>query len=303
AAVRQAVVRITYTFSTTDALGRSRSAQSTGSGIIYSQQGLLVTNEHVVDDAPGPVTVELLDGRVFLGTVVGKDTFSDVAVVRIPGGALPVARFADSDTLRVGQPVIALGHSPLIPRPTDGRPGRILALDGQSFFARGAQHRNLIVTDAPIFEGDSGGPLIDLSGAVIGMNVLRLRDRVTREFEYMHIPSNRVMAVANAIVATGRVSRPFMGVSASEVTPDLAAIYGLPVARGILVTDVIPGTGAAAAGLRPGDVIIAVDGVAVATRNQLQAVIDTLTPGQTVVVTLATPLGPRQTPLTIGERP
>lgn len=305
AVVRPAVVRITYAVIETDQLGRQRRATSVGSGIIFDRRGYIATNAHVVERAPGPVTVDLIDGRRLEGVVVGMDRYTDVAVVQVAAPNLPVATWGDSSALVAGQPVVVIGHTPLLDRPYDGRAGVVLGLDGATILISGSIHRDLIRTSIAIYPGDSGGALLDAAGRVIGMNVMRRRDDPAGEWnEFLHIPSNRVQTIANLLVMNGKIARPFFGVNASTLTPQVAARLGLGHSRGAYIEALDPAGPAAQAGLVEGDTIIAVEGMSVRSRDELQLAIDRLLPGQVVTVDVIRSSGALETMIvTVGERP
>jgi serine protease Do len=226
-----------------------------GSGIILDRKGLIVTNNHVIDGA-NQVHVGLKDGRTFTGEVVGSDEATDVAVIRLDATDLPAAELGDSETLKVGQFVIAVGNALALPGgPTvslgvlsaKGRP-----LPGTDFIFEG-----LIQTDAAVNPGNSGGPLADLEGRVIGVTTMMIPYAQGMGFA---IPINTVKKIAQEIVENGRVSRRWIGISGVDVNPPLARRYGLQAEAGFLVAEVVPGSPADHGGLRNGDVIIGADG-------------------------------------------
>jgi S1-C subfamily serine protease len=287
---RPAVVRISYHFITTDRRGQQVAVEESGSGMILNGNGFIVTNQHVVEDTTEVtdhlVTVELLDGRSFKADVVGADEESDVAVIKIPAGEYPTVEFADSGSVFAGEPVIAIGHTPLIDNPTLGRAGSVLGTNGQMLFPGGAQHHDLVRTNISIYPGDSGGALIDADGHVVGMNVIRLPDYQSGKYiEGMHIPANRVRSVAETLIAYGKVSRPDFGVSASiAVTPQLAQTYALASQSGVLIQQVRRNGPAFTAGVRVGDIITALDGVPLLSPEQLNATVSSWAVGQVVTV-------------------
>lgn len=305
AVVRPAVVRITYAVIETDQFGRQRRATSVGSGIIFDRRGYIVTNAHVVERAPGPVTVDLIDGRRLEGVVVGMDRYTDVAVVQVAASNLPVATWGDSSSLFAGQPVVVIGHTPLLDRPYEGRAGVVLGLDGTTILISGSIHRDLIRTSIEIYPGDSGGALLDAAGQVVGMNVMRRRDDPAGEWnEFLHIPSNRVQTIANLLVMNGKISRPFLGVNVSTLTPQVAARLGLRHSRGAYIEALDPAGPAGQAGLVEGDTIVAVEGMPVRSRDDLQLAIDRLLPGQVVTVDVIRSTGALEPiTVTVGERP
>ncbi|MFN8533561.1 MAG: trypsin-like peptidase domain-containing protein [Dehalococcoidia bacterium] len=305
AIVRPAVVRISYSVVETDLFGRQRRATSVGSGIIFDRRGYIVTNAHVVEEAPGPVTVNLLDGRTLEGAVVGVDRYTDVAVVKVTAANLPVAAWGDSSSLVSGTPVMVIGHTPLLDRPYDGRPGVVLGLDGETILISGSIHRDLIRSSIEIYPGDSGGALIDSAGQIVGMNVMRRRDDPNSQWsDFLHIPSNRVQTIANLLVVHGKIARPFFGVSASTLTPQSAARLGLRHSRGAYIESLDPVGPAGSAGMVEGDTIISIEGMAVRSRDELQLAIDRLLPGQIVSVDVIHANGVGVTLIvTVGERP
>jgi S1-C subfamily serine protease len=226
-----------------------------GSGIILDRKGLIVTNNHVIDGA-NQVHVGLKDGRTFTGEVVGSDEATDIAVIRLEAADLPAAELGDSEDLKVGQFVIAVGNALALPGgPTvslgvlsaKGRP-----LPGTDFIFEG-----LIQTDAAVNPGNSGGPLADLEGRVIGITTMMIPYAQGMGFA---IPINTVKKIAQEIVENGRVSRRWIGISGVDVNPPLARRYGLRVEEGFLVAEVVPGSPADHAGLRNGDVIVGASG-------------------------------------------
>jgi serine protease Do len=226
-----------------------------GSGIILDRKGLIITNNHVIDGAT-QVHVGLKDGRTFTGEVVGSDEATDVAVIRLDAAEMPAAELGDSEALKVGQFVIAVGNALALPGgPTvslgvlsaKGRP-----LPGTDFIFEG-----LLQTDAAVNPGNSGGPLADLEGRVIGVTTMMIPYAQGMGFA---IPINTVKKIAQEIVENGRVSRRWIGISGVDVNPPLARRYGLQIEAGFLVAEVVPGSPADHGGLRNGDVIIGADG-------------------------------------------
>jgi S1-C subfamily serine protease len=226
-----------------------------GSGIILDKRGLIITNNHVIDGA-SQVSVSLKDGRTFTGEVVGSDEATDVAVIRLNVADLPAADLGDSENLRVGQFVLAIGNALALPGgPTvsmgvlsaKGRP-----LPGSDFIFEG-----LLQTDAAVNPGNSGGPLADLDGRVIGITTMMIPYAQGMGFA---IPINTVKKIAQEILESGRVSRKWIGISGIDVTPQLARRYNLQTESGFLVAEVVPRSPADFAGLRNGDVVVGADG-------------------------------------------
>jgi len=230
-------------------------SEGQGSGIILDGKGLIITNNHVIDGA-NQVHVNLKDGRTFTGEVVGADEATDVAVIRVDATDLPVAELGDSEMLKVGQFVLAIGNALALPGgPTvsmgvlsaKGRP-----LPGTDFIFEG-----LLQTDAAVNPGNSGGPLADLDGRIIGITTLMIPYAQGMGFA---IPINTVKKIAQEILENGKVSRRWIGISGVDVTPQLARRYNLQSESGFLVAEVVPRSPADYAGLRNGDVVLGADG-------------------------------------------
>ncbi len=225
-----------------------------GSGVIIDRGGYVITNNHVIDGA-ARVQVHLKDGRSFVGEVVGADSATDVAIIKVDAANLPVASLADSEKLKVGQIVLAIGNSlglqggPTVSMGVVSALGR--PLPGADFIFEG-----LIQTDTAINPGNSGGPLADLNGTVIGINTAMIPFAQGVGFA---IPANTVKWVANQIFEKGRVVRPWLGIVGASLTPALARRYDLPSDSGVLVAEVDPRGPAYEAGLRVGDVLVQVE--------------------------------------------
>jgi serine protease Do len=226
-----------------------------GSGIILDRKGLIVTNNHVIDGA-SQVHVSLKDGRTFTGEVVGSDEATDVAVIRLDADDLPAAELGDSEQLKVGQFVLAIGNALALPGgPTvsmgvlsaKGRP-----LPGSDFIFEG-----LLQTDAAVNPGNSGGPLADLDGRIIGITTMMIPYAQGMGFA---IPINTVKKIAQEILDNGRVSRRWIGITGIDVTPQLARRYNLQTESGFLVAQVVPRGPADHGGVRNGDVVVGADG-------------------------------------------
>ena len=223
------------------------------SGVIIDSTGYIVTNNHVIDGA-AKVQVTLKDGRTFVGEVVGTDPATDVALVRVDGVNLPVANLGDSESLKAGQIVLAIGNAlglpggPTVSMGVIGALGR--PLPGTDFVLEG-----FIQTDAAINPGNSGGPLADLSGNVIGINTAMIPFAQGVGFA---IPTHTVNRVVEQIIRHGRVVRPFLGISGVDMNPAIARRFNLPVDSGVLLAEVGRDTPAYEGGLRSGDIIFRV---------------------------------------------
>jgi len=246
-----------------------------GSGVIVDESGIILTNNHVVDGG-GRITVRLLDGREFEAVDVKVDPKTDLAVVRIEGaGSLKAARFGDSDALAVGDWVLALGQ----PFGLEGTvTAGIVSAKGRGLGI--AARENFIQTDAAINPGSSGGPLVNLDGEVVGINTAISSRNGGYQGVGFAVPINLAAWVSRQLVESGTVRRAYLGVMIQPVTQPLAEQFGVKVREGVLVTEVLPETPAAEAGLKPGDVIVQFDGKNVSTPNQLQAVVERTKIGQ-----------------------
>jgi serine protease Do len=235
--------------------------QGSGSGFIIDAQGFILTNFHVIEDADR-ITVTLADGRAIKGDVVGTDPAIDVALIRVSGGgALPEAPLGNSDDLRVGEWVCAIGN-PLgyMHSVTVG----VVSFIGRKLFDMSLD--DYIQTDAAINFGNSGGPLINARGEVIGINAA-ISSRATNIG--FAVPINQAIAILPQLKARGRVSRGFVGLILTDITPDLQRSLKLSVSRGALVQDVSAESPAERAGLKAYDVIVGVDGRNIFTNEEL----------------------------------
>jgi S1-C subfamily serine protease len=255
-----------------------------GSGFIIDKSGLILTNAHVVDKAD-KVTVRLKDGRSFEGKVQGADEVTDLAVVKInAGGDLPVAPLGSSNNVQVGDWAIAVGN----PLGLDNTVtlGIVSTLRRSSAEVRIPDKRlEFIQTDAAINPGNSGGPLLNGQGEVIGINTAIRGDAMGIGFA---IPIDKAKTVAAQLERGERIAHPFIGVQMEELTPELAKQFNsnpnspieLPEINGVLVRQVVPNSPAAAAGIRPGDVIVQVDGQRITKGAQLLDIVEASRVGQ-----------------------
>jgi serine protease Do len=248
-----------------------------GSGFIVSADGLILTNAHVVDGA-SEVTVKLSDRREFTAKVLGSDSVTDVAVLRIDAKDLPTVRLGNPGQLEVGDPVLAIGAPyGLEQTATQGMvsaKGR--SLPGDSSVVP------FIQTDAAVNPGNSGGPLFDGQGNVVGINSQIYSQSGGFQGLSFAIPIDVALKIKDQIVATGRANHGRLGVAAQDMNQALAESFGLKSASGALVSSVVPGSAAAAAGLKAGDVILAVGDRAIERAGSLSSAIGLSTPGETV---------------------
>jgi 2-alkenal reductase len=242
-------------------------AQAVGSGVIVDERGYLVTNNHVVAEGRN-YQVIFADGKKVSARLVGRDDYSDLAVLQIDGPLPAVATLGDSSKLRPGESIIAIG-SPLGDFRNTVTSGVVSAV-GRKLDDSAPGLTDLIQTDAAINHGNSGGPLVDPSGQVIGINTAVVRgagasglfggSTDVAEGLGFAIPSNTVRNVVDQLITSGSVTRPYLGVNFQTVNPRIASYYDLGANEGALVTRVAPNSPARKAGLQQGDVITAVDG-------------------------------------------
>ena len=239
-----------------------------GSGVIIDPRGYVITNNHVVESAE-QLFVVLADGRQKQASLVGTDyPFSDLALVKIEGDGFPAARLGDSDTLQQGSWVVTIG-SALGDFRNTVTVGVVSAL-GRSLQTDGAVLDDLIQTDAPINHGNSGGPMLNLAGDVIGINtaIIRGGDQQAEGIGFA-IPSNTVRYVADQLIANGRVARPYLAIDYVAITPRLAALYRLPVDYGLYIQRVGRGSTVEQAGMQPGDILLSLAGEKLDERTPL----------------------------------
>jgi serine protease Do len=258
--------------------------EGSGSGFIFDEDGHIITNSHVVADA-AHVEVRLVDGREFTAKVVGTDVNTDVALIKITpraGEKLPVAELGSSESLRVGDWVLALG-SPLGLDFTVT--AGIVSAKGRKLSGRQAALESFIQTDAAINPGNSGGPLVNLSGRVVGINTAIFGGGARFIGYGFAIPVDLVRRIVRDLLEFGVVRRPQLGVQISDVTAVDAEAYGLERVRGADINLVTPDSPAARAGLKPGDVIVALDGAEVENATALTTNLAQRRPGDKVELT------------------
>jgi len=271
--------------------------ESAGSGFIVSKDGYILTNDHVVDGSD-QVTVRLLDRREFKAKVVGTDPGTDLAVLKIDADNLTPAPLGDSDAARVGQWVLAVGN-PLGENLTFTVTSGIISAKGRTLALPNTSDRSIqdfIQTDAAINPGNSGGPLVAVNGSVIGVNSAIASQTGFYSGYGFAIPISLARRVMDQIIQHGHVQRAALGVTVRNISPNDAAYVGLPDVRGVVIEDYGgDGSPARAAGLEPGDIIVAVDGKPVEYVGQLQQQIAFRRPGETVKIDVARKGGVRKT--------
>jgi serine protease Do len=258
--------------------------KGSGSGIIISEDGYIITNNHVVENA-SKVTVGMFDKRRFDATVVGTDPLTDLAVIKINVNDLPAVYFGNSDELKVGQWVMAIGN-PLSLSSTVTA-GIVSAIGrGQLGLIRDNYGvENFIQTDAAINPGNSGGALVDLSGAVVGINSAIATSGTGTYIGYgFAIPINLAKAVASDLIAHGKVNRGYIGINIGEVDDAIAKSLGMDRPRGIIIQGILEDGAASKSDLRAGDIILEIDGKEVDAPNQLQSYVASQIAGTTVTL-------------------
>jgi serine protease Do len=271
----------------------------TGSGMLLSPDGYILTNNHVVEDAR---SIEVLlpdDEYTYQAQIIGTDTLSDLAVIKIDGQNFPTISFADTSKLRIGDWVIALGNAlgleggPSVTLGIVSNLDRSFSLDESTFY-------DIIQTDAAINPGNSGGPLVDLQGNVVGINTFIIS---TAENIGFAVNSSTAQRVYEELVQYGRVARPFLGVTLRTLTPSLATELGLSKNKGVLVRYVEPDSPSAEAGLKEDDIITHFQGQEVTEASELIKMLWQYDVGDSVNITFWRGEKQREVWITLAERP
>lgn len=312
--VRPAVVQITSSQNASSGgLFNQPVPQQTGvgSGVIYDNQGHIITNNHVVAGAD-QLSVALPDGRSFDGKLIGADPDTDLAVIQIQGNNLPVAQLGDSGKLAVGEWVVAIGNALALPGGPTVTAGVVSALNrtvqepGDQTNTAGPFLYDVIQTDASINPGNSGGALVNLNSEVIGINTLvagMAEPGVQAQGIGFAIGMNTVKPIAEELVKTGKVSHPFLGISYSALTPSQARRLGGTANQGIVVAQVLRNSPAAKAGLRQNDVIESIDNQKITDESTLGKVLFNHKPGDKVTLSVRRGSQTQQIDVTLGEKP
>jgi S1-C subfamily serine protease len=311
----KSVVEITTTLNQSSPMGGEQQASGQGSGFVFDAEGHIVTNHHVVDGARS-VSVRFWDGSTYDATVVGTDPSTDLAVIKVDAPAdvlLPLA-LGDSNSLSVGESVVAIGS----PFGLEGTltSGIVSALNREMTSPNNFTISNSIQTDAAINHGNSGGPLLNAAGEVVGVNTQIKSDSGGSDGIGFAIPSSTVSSIVPQIISSGSVEHAYLGVGVASLSESVASELGVPA--GAMVTEVRQGTPAAEAGLRPasssamvdgqsyptgGDVITAVDGTAITDGASLQTAIDAKRPGDSVSITYTRDGTSTTVQVSLGTRP
>jgi serine protease DegQ len=271
---------------------------SLGSGVIVSEQGLILTNDHVVASAD-EIEVALADGRKLSAKVVGTDPDTDLAVLKVEAENLPAITFAASEKLNVGDVVLAIGNPFGVGQTvTQG----IVSALGRNHLGINT-YENFIQTDASINPGNSGGALIDAGGNLVGVNsAIYSRSGGSMGIGFA-IPANIAKQVMEQIAVNGSVTRGWIGIEAQDITPELAESFKLPQARGSLIAGVLQNSPAALAGLKSGDVLLAINDKEISDSSSMLNLIAVLKPNEKAVLTIARAEKEIKVNVTVGKRP
>jgi S1-C subfamily serine protease len=283
----------------------TREGEGIGSGVIYRQDGYIVTNNHVIEGATG-VNVAFADGTIEDANIVGTDPNTEIAVIKVDRDGLPAARF-EGDTPVVGQLAVAIGSpSGFESTVTSGvvsGVGREFPpeLTGSGTAARSAL-TDLIQTDAAISPGNSGGALADRDGEIIGINVAYLPPAETGAVNLgFAVPSDTAVSAADQLIEKGEVTTPYLGVLTTDLSPEDAGRFDLPVDSGALVMQVVPGSPAREAGVRKGDIITALSNARILSYGDLLGALRDHEPGDRVTLTIFRNGDEKMLEVTLGE--
>jgi S1-C subfamily serine protease len=282
--------------------GQSGDQTVSGTGFFITDQGYILTNNHVVDGTK-EVNIVLSDGTQEKATIVGTDPYADIAVLKTDGKVPAVAGLGNSDKLDPGESVIAIG-SPLGDFKNTVTVGVVSATGRSIDSGNGYTIENLIQTDAAINHGNSGGPLVNLAGEVIGINTLVVRNSGMGDVAEglgFAIPINTAQAIAQQIIQQGYFARPYMGISFQPITPDIADRYNLPAKWGVYITKVESGSPADKAGLRENDIITKVGDITIDETHSYVNSLFKYKPGDTIPLTVVRDGKEMQLQITLGE--
>lgn len=285
--------------------GRTEAQPVSGSGIIISEQGHILTNNHVIENTL-EVSVIFADGREEPAEIMGGDKFSDIAVLKVAGTMPAVAPIGNSDALKPGETAIAIG-SPLGDFKNTVTVGVISAIGRSIDVNENYQMEGLIQTDAAINQGNSGGPLVNLAGELIGINTLIVRGggygSAVAEGLGFAIPANTAKAICQQLIDQGYVAYPYLGVRWQWITPNIAHRYGLPVEAGAYVSDVSLSSPAAIAGVEVGDIIIQIGDQLISEDNPFINVLYDYAAGETTTLEIMRGQETLKMQVTFGEHP
>jgi 2-alkenal reductase len=273
-----------------------------GTGFFITDEGYILTNNHVVEGTR-EVTIVLSDGTEQQASIVGTDIYSDIAVLKTAGNVSAVAKLGNSDVLQPGESVIAIG-SPLGNFKNTVTVGVVSATGRSIDTGNGYQIEDLIQTDAAINHGNSGGPLVNLAGEVVGINTLVVRNTNSGDVAEglgFAIPVNTAQAVAQQIIEKGYFARPYLGISFQPINPDVGAIYNLPAEWGVYITRVAENSPAQQAGLQEGDIITKIGEVALDETHSYVNTIFGFQPGDQITLNVVRGNETMQVKVMLGE--
>jgi Do/DeqQ family serine protease len=273
-------------------------AASLGSGVIVSSKGYILTNHHVIE-AADEIEVALVDGKKLKARAVGSDPETDIAVLQVEGGPVPAITFGDADALRVGDVVLAIGNPFGV--------GQTVTMGIVSALGRSQlginTFENFIQTDAAINPGNSGGALIDTAGNLVGINTaIYSRSGGSLGIGFA-IPASSAKQVMEQIIETGSVTRGWIGVEAQEITPEIADSFRLSSTNGVLIAGVLRGGPAEKAGLKPGDILVAIEGRPVKDPNSMLNLVAALVPGKPASIRFRRVNKDVDVQVAVGKRP
>jgi Do/DeqQ family serine protease len=272
-------------------------AASLGSGVIVSPKGYILTNHHVVE-AADEIEVALIDGKKLKAKAVGSDPETDIAVLQVEGGPVPAITFGDADALRVGDVVLAIGNPFGVGQTvTMGIVSALRRNQGINTF------ENFIQTDAAINPGNSGGALIDTAGNLVGINTLIYSRSGGSLGIGFAIPASSAKLVMEQIIQTGSVTRGWIGVEAEEITPEIADSFRLGSTNGVILRGIQRGGPADRAGLKPGDVLLAIEGAPIKDQSSLLNLVAALAPGKPASIRLRRDNKDMEIRIAVGKRP
>ncbi len=277
--------------------GRDSMRQGAGSGFIIDPKGLVLTNNHVIEDAVS-ITVKLNDGRTFPAQVLGRDPLTDVAVIKLQGKDLkdlPVVALGDSEALRVGDWLLAIGNPFGLASSVS-----LGILSAKARDIQAGPYDDFLQTDAAINPGNSGGPLFNMKGEVIGINTAIVGGGTGIGFA---VPSNMIKALLPQMEKEGSVTRGFLGIGIQDLTADIAQGFGLSITEGAIVNEVSLGGPSAKAGLKVDDVVTAIDGQKIGSASALTRSVALKRPGAATTLTIYRNGKQQDVKVTLGTRP
>jgi serine protease Do len=285
--------------------GGQQQSEGLGSGVIYREDGYVVTNDHVVADAD-QVNVTFSDGSTEQARVVGDDSFTDLAVLKVPRNDLPAVRFAGEDPV-AGQLAVAIGSPQGLESTVTSGVVSGLGREVPAALTGGRQEQalvDLVQTDAAISPGSSGGALVDRDGQLIGINIAYLPPAQTgAESIGFAIPASTVTSVADQLIETGEAEAPYLGIATASLSSEVARQFGVGTESGALIGEITDGGPASRTSLERGDVITAIGDTSVENSGDLLGALREYSPGDRVRLTVITAGEEREVALRLGERP